>query len=395
MSRRLSGRWGVASVLAMVCVQITVIGDLSAQNAPQSKEEAQSKETPQSQDAAASNEANPRIAQLIKDLDSDAFQTRQRASRELEKLGGQVIPEVTKALESASAEVQSRCLLLLTKCWGSRDEPTRQAAGRALKQLQDSKNPTVARFAKRLLVPPKSGGPPRNPLQILRGAGVRPFGKAGGAVQGVARAQQGFTRRDSNGSIIKGQSSTDNNGVKSIHVEENGKTIDVKQNPQGAIKVKVTQSVDGKPQVTHYAGDSEDELKKKHPEGHKTYKHVQAMFDKNKLPQPENINDARQRVLQLMRGRGRGFARPNPATQARSLQQAQLQIDAALKQMRVLIKQAPLPNQEIQKQIEQIEAARNTLEELRKQLVVPTENLPSRTRLVPQAGEPRDGTKQR
>jgi len=392
MSRRFIGRRAVALALTILCTQLTVGGELFAQTASQAPDETQSKQPSQPkqpQDAAPVPKANPRIAELIKDLDSDDFQTRQRASRELEKLGSQVIPQVTKALESASTEVKSRCMLLMARFLGSGGEPTRQAAWRALKQLQNSKDPTAARFAKDLLARP-SPAVAAGRLQILRAQGGR-AGRAGGAVQGAARAANGFifAHRDGNGSLIKGRSSTDNNGVKSINVVENGKTIDVKQNPQGAIKVKVTQSVEGKPQVTHYAADSEDELKKKHPEGHKTYKHVQSLIEKSRVLQLP----ARQQVIQ--RARGRGFARPNPATQARSLQQAQQQIDAALKQMRALIKQTPLPTQEIQKQIEQIDAARNTLEELSKQLVMPTEKLPTRFRSVPQAGEPPAGTKGR
>ncbi|MEO1994003.1 MAG: hypothetical protein ABGZ17_01870 [Planctomycetaceae bacterium] len=352
MSRRCILRLVGVSVWAVVCAQITAGGGLYAQNAPQSK------------DVTASQEANARIAQLIKELDSDAFQTRQRASRELDKLGGQVIPEVTKALAHASAEVQARCLLLLTNCWRSPDESTRQAARRALKQLERSENSEVAVYAKRMLDPPKT----------KQSKGPQFGGNVVQRVRAAAFANRGRSVRMSN-----------TNGVQSIHIEENGKAIDVKQNPQGAIKVKVTETVNGKQQVSDYAADSAEELKKKHPDGFKTYKYAQSMIDNN--------NKLQQRIQLQLRARGRGFARPNLATQARSLQQAQQQIDAALKHMRILIKQTPLPEQEIQKQLNQIEAARNTLEELHKKLVVPAESLPSPFKPLPQPDEPPAGTK--
>jgi len=382
MTKRCIGRWAVASVLVVVCAELTSGGELFAQSAT---DESQAQQPARSQEATASAEGNQRIAELIKKLDSDDFRTRQRASRELDKLGGQVIPEVTQALESASAEVQSRCLLLLTRCWDSKDEATHKAAERALKELQDSANPIVAQFAKRLLNPSQ----PNNPLNPRRGG----FGRVGGVNRIGGRVVKSFTRRQANGQVVKGQLSTDNNGVKSIHVEEDGKTIDVKQNPQGAIKLKVTASVDGKSKVTHYAADSEDELKKKHPEGHKTYKHVESLFVQRPLEKPLNAKDMQQRIQQLRaRARGRGFARPNQAGQVRSLQQAQQQIDAALKQMRELLKQTPISNQQLQKQIEQIEAARKTLDELRKQLAQPVQSIPIPFAPIPQNGKAAGGT---
>ena len=154
MSRRFIGRRAVALAWAILCTQLTAGGELFAQNASQASDETQSKQPSQPQDVAPVSKANPRIAQLIKDLDSDDFQTRQRAGRELEELGGQVIPQVTKALESASAEVKSRCMLLMARFLGSGDEPTRQAAERVMKQLQNSKDRFVARFAKDLAAGP-------------------------------------------------------------------------------------------------------------------------------------------------------------------------------------------------------------------------------------------------
>jgi len=338
-------------VLAMVCIQITAGDDLYAQNAPQSTQASEPAKTPRSQDAAAANTVNQRIAELIRETASVDFRTRTIAWRELQKLGAQMIPEVVKALDSLNAEKQTsqsrklstRCRYLLDTCLGSRDEPTRQAARRALKQLQHSKNRTTAAFATYLLRvgPRQQSATTRNSLQNLRPNGEitcswnRPL------------------------SWMVAEATMDENYVTWIQVKESDQTTDITESPQGAIKMKVTQTADGKRRVSDYAADSEGELKKKFPDAHKAYKRARSFFDRN------GMKERMQRLFEQYENppaRGRGFARSSSATQARRLQRAQETIDSAVQQMRALIKQAPLPKQEFQKHIEEIEAARRMLE---------------------------------
>jgi WD40 repeat protein len=71
-----------------------------------------------------------RLAELIKDLDSDEFAVRDKASMELEKLGDQAEAALNKALaETASIEVQARVMRLLDKLSATSGERLRRQRG--------------------------------------------------------------------------------------------------------------------------------------------------------------------------------------------------------------------------------------------------------------------------
>jgi RNA polymerase sigma factor (sigma-70 family) len=78
-----------------------------------------------------------RIAQLVKDLDADDFDAREKASAELEKIGEPAAPALRKMLEGMpSAEVRVRATSLLEKFAGKAPSADALRRGRAMEVLE-------------------------------------------------------------------------------------------------------------------------------------------------------------------------------------------------------------------------------------------------------------------
>jgi RNA polymerase sigma factor (sigma-70 family) len=107
------------------------------------------------------------LAQLIKDLDSDEFEVRDRASAELEKLGDRAEAALRKALdETASEEVRARARRLLDKLSGAADGGDRLRRSRALEVLEQAGGPE----ARELLEALAKGAPEAAQTQDSRAA---------------------------------------------------------------------------------------------------------------------------------------------------------------------------------------------------------------------------------
>jgi hypothetical protein len=92
-----------------------------------------------------------RQAMLIADLDSDAFATRDDATKELTKIVESAEPALRRALEnSASTEARRRIEQLLAKLdgYGTSGEPLRQA--RAIEVLEHAATPEARRLLQKL-----------------------------------------------------------------------------------------------------------------------------------------------------------------------------------------------------------------------------------------------------
>jgi WD40 repeat protein len=78
-----------------------------------------------------------RVAQLVKDLDSDDFDTREKASADLEKIGEPAAPALRKALEGTpTAELRVRVTQLLDKFAGKVASADDLRRGRAMEVLE-------------------------------------------------------------------------------------------------------------------------------------------------------------------------------------------------------------------------------------------------------------------
>jgi hypothetical protein len=92
-----------------------------------------------------------RVAQLIAALDSEHFATRDRATRELEKLGESAGPALRKAVAGGpSAEVRRRAAHLLDQLDRPASSPERLRVLRAIEVLEHSATPEARRVLERL-----------------------------------------------------------------------------------------------------------------------------------------------------------------------------------------------------------------------------------------------------
>jgi hypothetical protein len=93
-----------------------------------------------------------RIARLIADLDSDEFDTREKATKELEAIGNRVVPALKKALEgSPSAEVRQRVEGLLKKLDGPGSVGQQLRLSRALEALEVIGSPEAVKALEALV----------------------------------------------------------------------------------------------------------------------------------------------------------------------------------------------------------------------------------------------------
>lgn len=195
---------------------------------------------------ATADEAKPDLEALAKQLDSDEFTERQAASEQLQALGKDAVPTLIKSAQHKSLEPRRRSFAILTELLKSDDAATKAAANKALEQLATSENNNVASAAKKALKPPA----PERP------AG---FGNFNGAVQ-IQIGGGGMQAKV-----------TDNNGVKTIEVQEAGKQVKIVEGPNG-IDAQITQKdKNGKQKTTKVTAKDLDDLKKKSPELHGYY----------------------------------------------------------------------------------------------------------------------------
>jgi hypothetical protein len=286
------------------------------------------------------------IRQWVKELDSDEFEVRQAATRKLIEAGRAAIEEVAKAAEGNSLEVTSRSIEILAKLLASDDEGVKTAARRALEQLARSPNRSAAQRAEGILNPT----PPELPnVPAFRG------GRAPIQIQGLQVLGGGGRVRISN-----------NNGQKTIEVDEPHRKVKIEESPEGAIKMSITETVDGKEKTSNYEAKNADELKKNHPDAHKVYEQY---AKQNALNVIGNIQ------IQAFPG-GQGI-RVMPALPARLFPQARRaaeQIESAKKQLQeaadllAKLSEGKIATDDIKKLTEQIQAAQKQLDEAKKQL---------------------------
>lgn len=291
------------------------------------------------------------LEKWARELDSDNFDTRQDATRKLSNAGKQAIPVVTKAAEGDSLEATTRAVDVLKKLHQSTDKETKDSAQKALEGLSKSSNKSAARKAVAALTPEKPAGEdPNNPNGVI-------IQGIGGNIQIVPGAR------------IARMQVQNNNGNKSIEVEEDGKKIKITEDKEG-IAVTVTEKVDGKEKSSSYKAKDAEELKKNHPEGHKLWEKY-----------AKNGNGAVIGNIQIQVGGGGGFlpvpiqARNLPARIARPegmgkigkiVKEAQQEIEEASRELRKQAENGKIDQESMQKAIGRIEAATKRISDAHK-----------------------------
>jgi len=213
--------------------------------------------------AAASRQSTD---QLIEELDSADFETREQACGKLAALGKAAIAALEKAAANGNLEVSSRATAVLGKLLKSKDEATENAALKALEKLADGDSPAVARKAKSLL-DNKNGL--KNNASATNGMGgiVLPGNGFGGRI-----IINGGQLNIGLGGAMKTMSVKNVNGVKEIDASEDGKKVKIEDDPANGIKIEVTEKENGKEVTKKYQAKNAGDLKKNHPAGYEVYK---------------------------------------------------------------------------------------------------------------------------
>ena len=192
------------------------------------------------------------IARLVEQLDAPRFADREAASEKLAALGKVTIPALSKTAGGESAEASAR-IDLLRKLLESNGPSTSDAAKIALETLAKNDRQTLARRAQEVLRA-KQVEQRRMILPQARNG----FFQGGGIQIGVAGGARTISMRNVN-------------GVKEVDVDESGRKIKIHDDPQKGIRIEVTSKKNGKDVTEKYEAKDDEELQKKHPEGHKIY----------------------------------------------------------------------------------------------------------------------------
>ena len=217
---------------------------------------------PTAKSPAAAGES---VEQLIEQLDSADYDTREAACGKLAAKGKAAIAALEKAAANGNLEVSSRATTVLGKLLKSSDEATEKAATEALQRLADGDSPAAARKAKSIL--DKKNGLKNNGPGMMAGGIIVPGNGFGGQI-----IINGGQLNIGGGGGMRTMSVKNVNGVKEITASEDGKTVKIQDDPAKGIKIELTEKQNGKEVTKKYEAKNVEELKKKQPAGYELYK---------------------------------------------------------------------------------------------------------------------------
>ena len=188
-------------------------------------------------------------SQLIKELGDDSFDVRRQARESLVKMGRQAVPALTATAMDKTKETGYSAVRILTRMMNELEANDSAAAKEALAKIAKGED-TIARQAREALEEAEQ-------VQRRRPQGAQGMRQIPGGGLQFQMGGNGNTR-SSQTSII--------NGVVNTKVTEPGRTVEIKKEPNGSVSVTVTD--EGKKPKT-WSANSVEELKQKHPDGHK------------------------------------------------------------------------------------------------------------------------------
>lgn len=307
--------------------------------------------------APADAAAEESIDRLIDDFDSDEFSVREDAARKLVARGAKVVAPLVDAAKAGSPEQGMRAVGVLAKLAKSNDAATRDAAAAGLERLGDAQAGSVAeaaRKAARAAMKTDAGeaeeSPPATPFPFPG------FAPGGAIVKGVSVSVQNI------------------NGAKTTQVEEDGVKHTIEEAPGGAITVKTTEQVteegETKSKTTEFQAKNLDELKEKHPGAYDLYKKygggTGAVAVRLGIPGGPGI-PAIPGAPALPGFPGFGGAGVPEAWQ-HQLDKVEQDLQAALAALKGQPADKPLDAAAMAKLVEQLEAARKQLDDLREKI---------------------------
>ena len=188
------------------------------------------------------------VKQLIKQLEDDRFDKRREAREKLFELGEKAVPALTQTALDKTKETGYSAVRILSRMVKETTGKPAETAKAALQKIAKGDD-AMARQARESL----------EEAETQRRAPQR------GGLRGMPLAGGG---RSSQTSVI--------NGVVNTTVREPGRTVQIKKQPTGEVSITVTD--EGQKPKT-WSAKSEDELKKKHPDGFKLFQ----QYDQNNV----------------------------------------------------------------------------------------------------------------
>ncbi|HUG92589.1 MAG TPA: hypothetical protein VML55_17245 [Planctomycetaceae bacterium] len=222
---------------------------------------------------AASRPSLVELTGWIQSLSSDSYAERKAATRKLIEAGAAAIEPVARAADADDLELPGRCISILKRLAESGDEAVKHAAAAALLELTSSPREFLARKAEEALRKP----PTAQEIEALARRGGFAVRQRGGGV--VVLGQVRFPQPPPPQPFQPQRRSL----VRELTVDEDGRKLYLRYEngdaPGPAILVRVTETVDGKPQVSEYTAAGVAELREKHPEGYALYqKHSRELY---------------------------------------------------------------------------------------------------------------------
>jgi len=310
----------------------------------------------------ADKETSAKIAQWIKDIGAEKYETRNEAVKKLVAAGPPAIGPAAKAAKSSDPEISMRSVSVLAKLLSSKDAAAKASARKALEQLARDEKCLSADMASEALrgskPPAKAGGSTIGPGRMIINNG-----------QGGIKIMLGGNVAAGGGGMMQSVTVSNNNGAKETNVVENGKTTRIVENKDG-ITITVTDPNKNKGKPTEYKAADAKTLKTLHPEGYKIYeKHGKgnavAVGNIN-IANLMNARRARPRMPEAMRKHwGRLFSE-----NGKLVDEAGKDLDKALAALKAAIEARKKGKSEIDlaELVEQIESAKKKLTEARKGL---------------------------
>ncbi|MCP4189475.1 MAG: hypothetical protein GY768_02475 [Planctomycetaceae bacterium] len=204
--------------------------------------------------------SNAEIDRLIQRLNSDRFSHRQAATKKLAEAGSDLIPRIVEVVQDGPAESAARGIEILEQHFQSDDPKTQAAARQALRKLADAEHGRSSRLAKRAL----GESVPTKPAE-------KEIAKPAQNIFRINNGQFKFKMR-LNGAGVERATRKNVNGIKDTLIKTGGQEITIHEEPNGKIKISVTeQGAKGK-KTTEYKADNLEQLKQKHPAAHQLHK---------------------------------------------------------------------------------------------------------------------------
>ena len=201
---------------------------------------------------------------LIEQLDDRRFSRRQDASKKLVELGEAAIAPLEQGAKSTSRERTKRCIVVLSELLRHEQQETRKVARAALERLSESSHALSSSLASEALDKTDSDTKPvgadhrerrflfpRGPVPVRQNRMKFKFGTGG------------FQRLSVKQTL---------NGKVEINVKDSKREINIIEDPNQGIELRITEQKDGKKDTQIFQADDADALRKKNPQAYDLYK---------------------------------------------------------------------------------------------------------------------------